>query len=66
MDTRQSTLVIVETLNEGEEGEKVILRRIALDVTHAAFSIAADEARLDMHRSPGDMSAVLVKGATRS
>ena len=66
MDIEQHTWVIVETLNEGEEGEKVIVRRIAFDDTDAAFSIAADEIHVDVYRSPGDAPTILLEGTTRS
>ena len=66
MDTRQSTLVIVETLSEGEDGERVILRCIAFDDTNTAVSATADEPRVDRYRSAGDVPTVLLERTTRS
>jgi hypothetical protein len=66
MEIEQRTGVIVETLNEGQEGERVTLRRISSCHTDTAFSITADEARSDVYRSPDDAPAVVVEGAARS
>ena len=69
MGIEQRTWVIVETLNQGGEGEKVRLRRISFYDMDAVFSITADEARIDVYRSPDDVpgsARCLVEGTTQS
>ena len=51
-----NTWVIVVTVNEGEDGEKVMLRRISFGCPDSAFSSTADDTSVETYTSQGEAS----------
>jgi hypothetical protein len=52
--TEQRTWVVIETINEGENGEKVTLRRIPLVSADSVHASTMNELVAEAHQSYGD------------